>query len=53
MPFRMSTRPVPVRGMRILRGFVAGQAPELDGTRRRTDGGACLIIRPMTDRPGA
>jgi glucose-1-phosphate adenylyltransferase len=39
------------RLVRIPPGLVVGEDPELDARRfRRTDGGVCLITRPMMDR---
>ena len=39
------------RGVRIPRGLVVGEDPELDAKRfRRTEGGVCLITQTMIDR---
>jgi glucose-1-phosphate adenylyltransferase len=39
------------RGVRIPKGLVVGEDPELDAKRfRRTDHGICLITQPMIDR---
>ena len=52
----MKTRIVKIgnsRGVRIPKGLVVGEDPDLDRQRfRRTESGVCLITQPMIDRLG-